>query len=212
MDEPAMDLLSLPDNFKLQIFKKLDWKSLKNLKLVCRDLYFLIEQNILSLDRPKAKFSNDDEYGNFLKNMDFTKIAMFYLYNVSERGSIWVRRELLSDERYSSICNVSAELPKGTSRFKSFHILILSNRKLILPYNGDLFRMQSLRRLGIFERNKPSLVIKKIIMDILIGNPMLEYENASTDTRKPLYIQITNHMFELGLLNPENRCDHKGFI
>uniref|UniRef100_A0A0N5B770 F-box domain-containing protein n=1 Tax=Strongyloides papillosus TaxID=174720 RepID=A0A0N5B770_STREA len=48
-----MDFLSLPENFQLQILKELDWKSLVNLKLVCRSLYFTIERNIEHLDRPK---------------------------------------------------------------------------------------------------------------------------------------------------------------
>uniref|UniRef100_A0A0K0G470 F-box domain-containing protein n=1 Tax=Strongyloides venezuelensis TaxID=75913 RepID=A0A0K0G470_STRVS len=53
MKEPEIDLLSLPDHLTLQILKELDWKSLMNLKLVCRDFYFLIEKNIGNLDRPK---------------------------------------------------------------------------------------------------------------------------------------------------------------
>uniref|UniRef100_A0A0N5BTH8 F-box domain-containing protein n=1 Tax=Strongyloides papillosus TaxID=174720 RepID=A0A0N5BTH8_STREA len=53
-DEPTINFLSLPENFQLQIFKKLDWKSLVNLKLVCRDFYFMIKRNIERLDRPKV--------------------------------------------------------------------------------------------------------------------------------------------------------------
>uniref|UniRef100_A0A0K0FSD4 F-box domain-containing protein n=1 Tax=Strongyloides venezuelensis TaxID=75913 RepID=A0A0K0FSD4_STRVS len=245
MDKPAMDLLSLPDDFKLQILKKLDWKSLKDLKLVCRDLYFLIEQNVQSLDRPKVhtlsigydeikvyrigyslmidesifldaptkrvEFNNDGEYENFLKSMDFTKIKVFSLYNVSKRGSIRIHKDLHSHEHYSSTCTVFAKLPKGKSRFETFFTIILTNKKLVIPYNCDLLRIQSLRRLGIFEGNKTSLVIKKIIMDILTGNPKLEYKSARTDNSKPLYIQITNQLFKLGLLNPENACVRKGF-
>uniref|UniRef100_A0A0K0EVS4 F-box domain-containing protein n=1 Tax=Strongyloides venezuelensis TaxID=75913 RepID=A0A0K0EVS4_STRVS len=55
MDEPTTNFLSLSDIFKLQILKELDWKSLMNLKLVCRNFYFLIEKNIEHMDRPKVR-------------------------------------------------------------------------------------------------------------------------------------------------------------
>uniref|UniRef100_A0A0N5CBN8 F-box domain-containing protein n=1 Tax=Strongyloides papillosus TaxID=174720 RepID=A0A0N5CBN8_STREA len=53
MDENEANLISLPDNFKVPIFKQLDWKTLKKLKSVCRDFYFVIERNIRRLARPK---------------------------------------------------------------------------------------------------------------------------------------------------------------
>uniref|UniRef100_A0A0N5BM70 F-box domain-containing protein n=1 Tax=Strongyloides papillosus TaxID=174720 RepID=A0A0N5BM70_STREA len=70
MDELAKNLLLLPDDFKLQIFKKLGWESLKELKLVCKDLYFLIERNIHCLDRPKIS--------HLLVNCNYLGIRRFY--------------------------------------------------------------------------------------------------------------------------------------
>uniref|UniRef100_A0A0N5B771 F-box domain-containing protein n=1 Tax=Strongyloides papillosus TaxID=174720 RepID=A0A0N5B771_STREA len=54
VDEPTINFLSLPENFQLQILKKLDWKSLVILKHVCRDFYFMIEKNMEHLDKPKV--------------------------------------------------------------------------------------------------------------------------------------------------------------
>uniref|UniRef100_A0A0K0G061 F-box domain-containing protein n=1 Tax=Strongyloides venezuelensis TaxID=75913 RepID=A0A0K0G061_STRVS len=54
MDNPPVNFVSLPENLKLQIFKELDWQTLKNLKLVCKDFCLTIEANIKSLDRPKV--------------------------------------------------------------------------------------------------------------------------------------------------------------
>uniref|UniRef100_A0A0N5BQE7 F-box domain-containing protein n=1 Tax=Strongyloides papillosus TaxID=174720 RepID=A0A0N5BQE7_STREA len=51
-----MDFLSLPDQFKLPILKKLHWKDLNNLKLVCRDLCLTVLRNIEELDRPKVEY------------------------------------------------------------------------------------------------------------------------------------------------------------
>uniref|UniRef100_A0A0N5BKH7 F-box domain-containing protein n=1 Tax=Strongyloides papillosus TaxID=174720 RepID=A0A0N5BKH7_STREA len=238
MDKPEMDLLSLPDNFKLQILKKLDWKSLKNLKLVCRDFYFIIEKNIQFLDRPKVEhleisydkyrplrvrydlkdsgntsfetskmveFGNACEYEDFLRNKDFTGIKRLVLNTVTNPELI-----ILSDDsdtrREFSKLNFYTSISNGTSYFEFPQITILSTKKLVIPYNGNLLGMQSLRKLGIFEVNKLSLVLKKIIMDVITGNPMLEYENTSIVDTKRLHVQIANHLFELGLLNPENSC------
>uniref|UniRef100_A0A0N5BM74 F-box domain-containing protein n=1 Tax=Strongyloides papillosus TaxID=174720 RepID=A0A0N5BM74_STREA len=46
-----MEFINLPEDFKLQIFKELQWKDINNLKLVCRDFYFIITKNIEQLDR-----------------------------------------------------------------------------------------------------------------------------------------------------------------
>uniref|UniRef100_A0A0N5BQE5 F-box domain-containing protein n=1 Tax=Strongyloides papillosus TaxID=174720 RepID=A0A0N5BQE5_STREA len=51
-----MDLISLPDELKVQILKELQWSNLNNLKLVCRDLYLTVVRNIEELDRPKVEY------------------------------------------------------------------------------------------------------------------------------------------------------------
>uniref|UniRef100_A0A0N5BQD9 F-box domain-containing protein n=1 Tax=Strongyloides papillosus TaxID=174720 RepID=A0A0N5BQD9_STREA len=48
-----MDFELLPDDYKIQIFKKLDWNSVMNTRLVCKSFYFAIGKNITSFDRPK---------------------------------------------------------------------------------------------------------------------------------------------------------------
>uniref|UniRef100_A0A0N5B2V9 Mut7-C domain-containing protein n=1 Tax=Strongyloides papillosus TaxID=174720 RepID=A0A0N5B2V9_STREA len=73
-------------------------------------------------------------------------------------------------------------------------------------YDGNILRKESLRKLGFFENDGTRLVGKKIAMDLLTGNPILEYENSPTDTRKTLHVQTTNHLFKLGLFNPDNTC------
>ncbi|CEF66659.1 F-box domain-containing protein [Strongyloides ratti] len=50
-----MEFLSLPEPFRIQVLKNLDWKSLINAKLVSRGLYLTIEKNINFMDRPKIK-------------------------------------------------------------------------------------------------------------------------------------------------------------
>uniref|UniRef100_A0A0N5BKH6 F-box domain-containing protein n=1 Tax=Strongyloides papillosus TaxID=174720 RepID=A0A0N5BKH6_STREA len=241
-----MDLLSLPDNFKLQIFKELDWKDLKNLKHVCRDLYLLIEKNIQSLDRPKVnnlrifhdkdrifrseyglkstentlrnvtlktvEFSNNDEYENFLRDKDFTKIKRLLLKNVSNGGFIVVEDDSDSSED-AYIYDFHFVFPTETSSlFNNIRTRVFSTRELEIPYNSNLLREQSLRKWGIFEESELRLVAKKIIMDVLTGNPLLEHKNISTDFTKPIFIQITNRLYELGVFNLENVCNRKQYI
>uniref|UniRef100_A0A0N5BUW3 F-box domain-containing protein n=1 Tax=Strongyloides papillosus TaxID=174720 RepID=A0A0N5BUW3_STREA len=244
MDKPAIDLLSLPDNFKLQILKKLDWTSLVKLKYVCRDLYFLIERNIRVLESPKVcsmkiyyieneisgayyrlmntegprrygslkhvKFSNGEEYENFLKRIDFTGIELFELGNLSNTEYIFVRYEDDSDKDFSTY-TLSGRSQTGRFRYSYLSIVIKRSRKFGILYDSNILRKESLRKLGFFGNNRLRLVGKKIAMDLLTDNPMLEYENTPTVICKPLHVQIVNHLFELGLFNPENTCGRKGF-
>uniref|UniRef100_A0A0K0G471 Uncharacterized protein n=1 Tax=Strongyloides venezuelensis TaxID=75913 RepID=A0A0K0G471_STRVS len=69
--------------------------------------------------------------------------------------------------------------------------------------------MKSLRKFGLFEKNESNLLIMKIIMDILIGNPLLQYESTSTETIKTIFIQILNHLNQHGFFNLKNRCNGK---
>uniref|UniRef100_A0A0N5BI58 F-box domain-containing protein n=1 Tax=Strongyloides papillosus TaxID=174720 RepID=A0A0N5BI58_STREA len=211
MDKLELNLLSLPDNFKLKIFKELDWKTLKNLKLVCRDFCFIIEKNIQCLDKPKScleifynqyrpfrvgydlkgsentwtfqtskvvEFSNDCEYENFLKNKDFTRINHLFIENVANEGFIRLYNISCPSENFSTL-DFSASLPNAIPSLEYLFIKIFITKGFRIPYNSNLLREQSLRKLGLYKENESSLVIKKIIMDILTNNPMLDYVDTS---------------------------------
>uniref|UniRef100_A0A0K0FGR1 F-box domain-containing protein n=1 Tax=Strongyloides venezuelensis TaxID=75913 RepID=A0A0K0FGR1_STRVS len=244
MDNPEMDLLSLPDEFKLQIFKKLNWNILKNVKLVCKNFYLLIEKNIQSLDRPKANsvsicykedkisrvdyslivtedtflreptkrvdFGNDDNYEKFLKNIDFTEIKHLCLRNHSSKEFISVRYYCKFGSDFSTY-NFSAKLPNGRYCRKYISFRIRNSKKFGILYDCTILSKESLRKLGLFERCGPYFVGKKIVMDLLTGNSMLEYENIPINTHKLLYAQIMDHLNELRFFSLENTCNHKRF-
>uniref|UniRef100_A0AAF5D5J5 F-box domain-containing protein n=1 Tax=Strongyloides stercoralis TaxID=6248 RepID=A0AAF5D5J5_STRER len=50
-----MDFLSLPEPFRIQVLKNIDWKSLKNAKLVSKEMYFTIEANHHLMNKPQVK-------------------------------------------------------------------------------------------------------------------------------------------------------------
>uniref|UniRef100_A0A0N5BFX9 Uncharacterized protein n=1 Tax=Strongyloides papillosus TaxID=174720 RepID=A0A0N5BFX9_STREA len=67
--------------------------------------------------------------------------------------------------------------------------------------------MKSLRKFGLFGKNESNSVVKKIVMDVVTGNPILQYESTSTDTTKTIFIQILNHLNQHGFFNLKNICD-----
>uniref|UniRef100_A0A0N5BI56 F-box domain-containing protein n=1 Tax=Strongyloides papillosus TaxID=174720 RepID=A0A0N5BI56_STREA len=244
MDKSTIDFVSLPENFKLQILKKLDWETLKDLKLVCRDFYLTIAKNIQTLGRPKAYsmtigydgskissvlyrlmltgnvgrrgslkhilFNGDDEYENFLKILDFTEIKELCLRNGSNGEYISIHYESNSGGDFSKY-NFSTRLPNGRSRKMRLYIGIKSSKKVGILYDGHFLKKESLRKLGLFEEDGSHSVGRKIAMDLLTGNPMLEYENVSANTLEPLDIQIMNYLFKHGFFNPESTCGRKRF-
>uniref|UniRef100_A0A0N5CG63 F-box domain-containing protein n=1 Tax=Strongyloides papillosus TaxID=174720 RepID=A0A0N5CG63_STREA len=244
MDKLEVNLLSLPDKSKLKIFKELDWRTLKNLKLVCRDFCFIIEKNIQCLDKPRVdylqifynecrpfrvehdlkecestwtletpivvEFGDDCEFGKFLKNRNFTRINNLFLRNVANGGFIRLRNDSCPSENFSTIY-FSAGLPNVIPSLKYLHVKICIAKGLGIPYNSNLLKEQSLRKLGLYGENESSSVAKKVIMDVLTNNPMLDYADTSNVAAQSLHAQITNHLFELGLLNPENRCDGRQY-
>uniref|UniRef100_A0A0N5BYV7 F-box domain-containing protein n=1 Tax=Strongyloides papillosus TaxID=174720 RepID=A0A0N5BYV7_STREA len=244
MDKPAMNFVFLPGDLKLQIFKKLDWETLKDLKLVCKDFYILIGENTQFLDRPKVhsllivfdenkisrvsfmlvltgerdglakdiEFSNDDEYENFLKKIDVTKLRFLNFQNGANVEFVHVRCESFSGAN-SCKYTFSARLSNG--RRCILHYLFVetkSSTEFGILYGCNFLKKDSLGKLGLFEGNGPHLVEKKITVDLLVGSPMLGYEIVPIDTRKLIDIQVMNHLFELGFFNPEDTCDRKQFI
>uniref|UniRef100_A0A0K0G060 F-box domain-containing protein n=1 Tax=Strongyloides venezuelensis TaxID=75913 RepID=A0A0K0G060_STRVS len=242
MDELETNLLSLPDNFKLKIFKKLDWKTLKDLWFVCRDFCLLIENNIHSLSRPKvdsleiffneyrqirvgydlkecestwtfqtSKVKSDNcEYGNFLRNKNFSRINHLYLENVANVGFIRLYNINCSSEDFSRL-DFSASLPNGVPNLEFLEFKIFTTKGLGIPYINNLLREQSLRKLRLYKENESSLVIQKTLKDILTNNSLLDYTDISNVVTTPLYVQITDHLFELELLNHGNRCGRKQY-
>uniref|UniRef100_A0A0N5BUW6 F-box domain-containing protein n=1 Tax=Strongyloides papillosus TaxID=174720 RepID=A0A0N5BUW6_STREA len=232
MHKPPMDLLSLPGDFKIQIFKKLDWRNLKNLKLVCKDLYFVIEKNIRFLGRPKVYslsitydeikiskvdyrfiLTEDTWRGGLLKVVEFsnfTEIKELRLTNGLNGEYISIHYESYSSRDFSRY-TFSTGLKNGRCYRDYPFVTIKNSRKFGILYDGNLLKMDSLGRFRLFEENGPCSVGKKIAMDFLTDNPMLEYEKAPTNVCKLIDIQITNHLLELRLLNPENTCVRKGF-
>uniref|UniRef100_A0A0K0G303 F-box domain-containing protein n=1 Tax=Strongyloides venezuelensis TaxID=75913 RepID=A0A0K0G303_STRVS len=258
----TMDFISLPDVFKLQILEELHWRDLNNLKLVCKDLYFIVVENIEKLDKPKVdyihiyyskdkimgayyalkhtenrlrsdtfktvEFDDDHEYECFLKNKDFTEIKILVFENRATEDIISIR-----DSDYDT-CGIIGEIElfhEMNLRFRKycfynvndyrFHIAffnresepleitISSTEELRIQCDGNVLRKDSLRKWGLFEENGIRSVGKKIVTDLLTGNSLLEYENVSADINTPNFIQVTNHLYELGLFNLENLCNRK---
>ena len=76
--------------------RKLDWETLKDLKLVCRDFYLTIAKNIQTLDRPKA-YSMTIGY-------DGSKISSV-LYRLMLTGNVGGRGSLKHVSSFSTFIN-----------------------------------------------------------------------------------------------------------
>uniref|UniRef100_A0A0N5BI57 F-box domain-containing protein n=1 Tax=Strongyloides papillosus TaxID=174720 RepID=A0A0N5BI57_STREA len=122
MDEPTIDFVSLPENFKLQIFKELDWETLKNLKLVCKNFYLIIEKNIQSLDRPKAYSMSIGCYGTKITSVSYRLILTG---NVGERGSLKTVFFNSYDESENFLKNIDP------TEIKEFCLINGSNREYV---------------------------------------------------------------------------------
>uniref|UniRef100_A0A0N5BKI6 F-box domain-containing protein n=1 Tax=Strongyloides papillosus TaxID=174720 RepID=A0A0N5BKI6_STREA len=156
--------------------------------------------------RKNARFKNTFEYNNFLRDKSFTSVVRLAFNNIA--NTIVIKRfhsNLFSENHYKYHINIT--LSNRTSRLEPLSITISSTKKFLIPYNSNHLRRQCLRKWGLFKENGSILVMKKIIMDILTGNPFLEYNNTSTNSTKPFFIQISNLLYELGHFNPENRCN-----
>uniref|UniRef100_A0A0K0FGQ7 F-box domain-containing protein n=1 Tax=Strongyloides venezuelensis TaxID=75913 RepID=A0A0K0FGQ7_STRVS len=241
---PSMDFIDLPVDFKLQILKRFHWKDLNNLKLVCKNFYLTVVENVEKLDRPKVdclkvcygenkllgadydlkltenllthgglkhvEFSSDSEYEDFLKDKDFTKIKELVLRDIENSTVVMVYDSSFVIGNISRY-DFTISLSNGTPFSIPLYVSISSTKNLEIPYSDSVLRKESLKKMGLFERGGSRLVIKKILMDILTGNPMLEYQNISNDSAEPMFIHITNNLCELGFLKLENRCDSKQF-
>uniref|UniRef100_A0A0K0G302 F-box domain-containing protein n=1 Tax=Strongyloides venezuelensis TaxID=75913 RepID=A0A0K0G302_STRVS len=256
-----MDLITLPEEYQLQIFEKLHWKDINNLKLVCKNFYFTVVKNIEKLDRPKMDYLHlyytedgisrvryaalkhteniltseklnvveigyDCEYESFLRDKNFTEIKILVFENTMNGESICIRdSEYYIDESVDDIstfyvydiffnrryfCDVDNyrfHIHSFSGMLGSLTFTISSSEKLIIPYNDSVLRREFLRKWGLFKRNESHLFMKKITMDVITGNPLLEYGNTSNDS--PAFIQVTNHIYELRLFNLENLCNRK---
>uniref|UniRef100_A0A0K0G007 Uncharacterized protein n=1 Tax=Strongyloides venezuelensis TaxID=75913 RepID=A0A0K0G007_STRVS len=152
----------------------------------------LIEENYRN--RYMVEFGNDVNMKFFVKDKDFTRINWFVLRNVASGRYLKLYDDSYPSENFPTFY-FSAIPPNRTPNLDSHLIKILATNGLRISYKSNHLR-----------ENESSLVIKKIIVDILTRNPMLECENAPFDTRELLYIQVTNRLFELRLLNSGSIC------
>uniref|UniRef100_A0A0N5BQE4 F-box domain-containing protein n=1 Tax=Strongyloides papillosus TaxID=174720 RepID=A0A0N5BQE4_STREA len=225
-----MDFVSLPDQFKLPILKKLNWRDLNNLKLVCRKpkveylKIFYDENKIFGADYSpmyfeiieghmvphNINFNDDREYEIFLKDKDFTELKRLVFENVISGEIIDVKNNRLFNGNIRLFPHYSISLSNRTS--KILQIMISRFYELRIPYNGNLLRKESLRKFGLFEKDGSHLIIKKIAIDNITGDPMLEYGNILTASSRHISIQIADQLCELSFLDFKNRCGTEGFI
>uniref|UniRef100_A0A0N5BYV8 Zn_ribbon_recom domain-containing protein n=1 Tax=Strongyloides papillosus TaxID=174720 RepID=A0A0N5BYV8_STREA len=90
--------------------------------------------------------------------------------------------------------------------------MIPNAKELRITYNGNLLSEQSLIKLGLLKKNGSTLVMKKILTDILMDKSMLEYDNTNDDHTKPLPTRVMNNLYDHGFFNFDNRCHIKGII
>uniref|UniRef100_A0A0N5BQV9 F-box domain-containing protein n=1 Tax=Strongyloides papillosus TaxID=174720 RepID=A0A0N5BQV9_STREA len=239
MDEPKGDFLSLPVVFKLQIFERLHWKDINCLQLVCKDFYLTVVENRERLDREevnylkvdymrikysksttkqcalysvwKIEFSNDYEYDYFLRNKKITDIKELVFENtingeIINVMNIGYHMDFILDNYYS----FEISLSNGeffSSPLRRFEIS--TTEEIAIPYNGTILKKEFLRKISLFERDGSLLVMKKIAMDIITGDPLMEYENTSSVIAEPIFTSIANHLSELRFFKFENRCGGK---
>uniref|UniRef100_A0A0N5B772 GIY-YIG domain-containing protein n=1 Tax=Strongyloides papillosus TaxID=174720 RepID=A0A0N5B772_STREA len=154
----------------------------------------------------KVYFENDFEYDNFLKDMDFTELRHLFLENGTSKISIRVLKSCSSDGN-SLYYGIYINLSNGPLHRAHFVIRISGTKEHEITNNGNLLRKKSLKKLGLFERNGLYLAMNKIVMNVLNGNLILECNNISIDTAKPISTQIMNHLYEQGYFNLENIFD-----
>uniref|UniRef100_A0A0N5CGS1 F-box domain-containing protein n=1 Tax=Strongyloides papillosus TaxID=174720 RepID=A0A0N5CGS1_STREA len=186
-------------------------------------------ENILrSRDLKEAVFRTEREYDSFLENKDLTEIKILVFENPVKDEVIFIR-----DADYDT-CGIIGEIDifhEMNLRFRKyclynvndyrFHIALFnktldplqitisSTEELRIQCNGNVLKKESLRKWGLFEKNGTRSVGKIIAMDLLTGNSLSEYENISADTNTPTYIEVTNHLHDLGIFNSENLCNRK---
>uniref|UniRef100_A0A0K0G260 GIY-YIG domain-containing protein n=1 Tax=Strongyloides venezuelensis TaxID=75913 RepID=A0A0K0G260_STRVS len=137
--------------------------------------------------------------------MDLNEIRMLYYENLLNGELLFVDYNSSLDEVFPR-CDFYTRLPNGRFCFDYLSIRIEGSRKFGILYDGNLHRNESLKKLGLFERNETRLFRRKIAIDLIYGNSISEYVSAPTYARKSVDIQITNRLYKLGLLNPGNTC------
>uniref|UniRef100_A0A0N5CGS2 F-box domain-containing protein n=1 Tax=Strongyloides papillosus TaxID=174720 RepID=A0A0N5CGS2_STREA len=184
-------------------------------------------QNIWRIENLKvAVFGDDHEYEDFLKDKDFTEVKFLAFENtmngemiclkdsdynacgvINDIGAFREIRLFVDGYHFCNLDNYYFHIYLSNRTWRPLEVTISSPEKLRMPYSGSVLRKESLRKWGLFERDGSRLIMNKITMDIITSNPLLEYGNTSTDS--PAFIQVTNHLYELGLFNLENLCNRK---
>uniref|UniRef100_A0A0N5BI55 F-box domain-containing protein n=1 Tax=Strongyloides papillosus TaxID=174720 RepID=A0A0N5BI55_STREA len=152
-----------------------------------------------------VEFSNDREYEDFLKDKDFTQIKNLVFENITNGEIICVTNTY--DILRGGHCEYFSLISLSDTTSELLEITISNTKEFRIPYNGVLLKKESFKKMGLFERGRSQLFIKKIMMDILTGDPMLEYETTLGDTSEPIYIQIIHQLFKIGFFDLKKRCD-----
>uniref|UniRef100_A0A0N5BKI7 PLAT domain-containing protein n=1 Tax=Strongyloides papillosus TaxID=174720 RepID=A0A0N5BKI7_STREA len=160
--------------------------------------------------KKSVEFSSEDEYDIFLNNIDLTAIKELRLENLSNEEYISVRYGNNPDGGFYTY-DFFVGLADGKLEWIYLSTRVKSSGGYGIINDGNLLRNESLRELRLFRRNGPRSVIKGIIAGILIGNPMSNNWHNYVLTCPPLDMEITNHLFEHGIFNPENACSRKPF-
>uniref|UniRef100_A0A0K0EVS5 F-box domain-containing protein n=1 Tax=Strongyloides venezuelensis TaxID=75913 RepID=A0A0K0EVS5_STRVS len=245
MDEPTINFLSLPDKFKLQILKKLDWKSLVILKLVCRDFFFTIEKNLEHLDRPKVGElmifcghekvkrlyytlkrqnphlfianwkcytpKNNEQYNRFLKERDFTEVKEIRFHNHDKFETVRIVEYRSHENKFDGhFFHIRYSEKYVFNDLETTYTIGISSitdwRRL---YYDSYIKSNFLQEKGFFKENGSKLIATKLVVDCLIGNPNLRYNNISTESGKVLHKEISKSIFNYNYFNFEGRCSEK---
>uniref|UniRef100_A0A0K0G257 Uncharacterized protein n=1 Tax=Strongyloides venezuelensis TaxID=75913 RepID=A0A0K0G257_STRVS len=120
---------------------------------------------------------------NIVLCVDFNEIRLLRLENLSNGKLISVHYNSSLDEIFPR-CDFYTRLPNGRFCFDYLSIRIEGSRKFRILYDGNLHRNESLKKLGLFERNETCLFRRKIPIDLITGNSISEYESVPTYARK----------------------------
>uniref|UniRef100_A0A0N5C6X9 F-box domain-containing protein n=1 Tax=Strongyloides papillosus TaxID=174720 RepID=A0A0N5C6X9_STREA len=154
------------------------------------------------------EFSNNYEYDYFFRNKKITDMKELVFENtingeIINLTNIGYHMDFTLDNYYS----FEISLSNGeffSSPLRRFEIS--TTEEIAIPYNGTILKKEFHRKISLFERNGSLLVMKKIAMDIITGDPLMEYENTSSAIAEPIFTSIANHLSELRFFKFENRC------
>uniref|UniRef100_A0A0N5BQE1 F-box domain-containing protein n=1 Tax=Strongyloides papillosus TaxID=174720 RepID=A0A0N5BQE1_STREA len=131
-----MELLSLPKHLQLDIFSNVDWKSIINVKSVCKELNILIEQNIQRLQRPKIYFM-DIDYGRQINSSSEIIVSYAICRDEQENGTNYNFRRETKKIFFSNLNSYEDFLRKNDfSRLNQLCFDIDKNTEVVRLFNN----------------------------------------------------------------------------